>query len=95
MPATLLPNGTVLAAGGDTPVTTPTQNIVTETASSEIYDPVAGTWAATGSLTWARDAHTATLLPNGTVLAAGGAENRDVALKAGAVATAELYVPGH
>lgn len=64
--ATLLPNGTVLVAGGDTSVNTPT-------ASSEIYDPVAGTWAVTGSLTWGRASHTATLLPDGTVLAAGGA----------------------
>src|SRR5215813_14009149 len=55
--ATLLPNGKVLAAGG--------ANGVVTLASTELYDPASGTWAATGSLNTARSSHTATLLPDG------------------------------
>ena len=56
-------------------------------ASAELYDPASGTWTATGSLTTARDCHTATLLPNGKVLVAGGLT------MAAILASAELYDP--
>jgi hypothetical protein len=46
-----------------------------------------GTWANTGKLNSARVNHTATLLNNGEVLAAGGNDN------AGTLASAELYNP--
>ena len=57
-------------------------------ASAELYDPASGTWTATGSLATARVLHTATLLPNGKVLVAGGDNCGDLAL-----ASAELYDP--
>src|SRR5439155_18697386 len=55
-------------------------------ASAELYDPASGTWTATGSLNSARTNHTATQLPNGKVLVAGGLSN-------GALPSAELYDP--
>jgi hypothetical protein len=58
--ATLLPNGKVLIAGGNT-------------ASAELYDPATGTFTATSDMMAARTYHSATLLPSGKVLIAGGA----------------------
>src|SRR5205823_4218892 len=54
--------------------------------SAELYDPASGTWSATGSLNTARRQHTATLLPNGKVLVAGG-------YNGGYLTSAELYDP--
>jgi N-acetylneuraminic acid mutarotase len=78
--ATLLPNGSVLVAGGASGGTISTETL----SSAEIYDPATGTWTTTGSMTSARIYHTATLLPNGTVLVAGGS---------GSSASAEIYNP--
>jgi hypothetical protein len=80
--ATLLPNGKVLiAAGYDT-------NLAMARFWAELYDPVNGTWKATGDLATARFYHTATLLPNGKVLVVGGFSHTFQPL-----ASAELYDP--
>jgi len=57
-------------------------------ASAAIQAQASGTWTTTGSLNTARAAHTATLLPNGEVLVAGGQDASGAAL-----ASAELYNP--
>ncbi len=80
--ATLLNNGSVLIAGGS--------GGDNELASAELYNPANGangTFTTTGSLNTARYEHTATVLPDGTVLIAGGYGS------AGALASAEIYNP--
>src|SRR5579863_9063702 len=82
--ATLLQNGQVLVTGGDVK----SGSSSAPTASAEVYDSCAQTFTATGSMTDARVGHTATLLPNGKVLVAGGQNSRFVTQ-----ATADLYDP--
>ena len=69
--ATLLPDGTVLIAGGENGM-----NGIHEVASAELYDSRRRTWIATASMAAARRLHTATLLPDGTVLVAGEIRRR-------------------
>lgn len=69
--ATLLANGCVLFAGGQT-----LSNFsLTTVASAQWYNPVNGTWTSASALNAARDAQTATFLPNGKLLLAGGESN--------------------
>jgi serine/threonine protein kinase len=82
--ATLLSDGRVLVAGGSTPSGT---SDWTTLSSAEVYDPETGTFSPTGSMTTARRLQTATLLPNGQVLVAGGG------YKAGYLSSADLYDP--
>jgi hypothetical protein len=86
--ATLLPNGKVLVAAGEYVSTQFGRD--QRLASAELYDPASGTWTATGNLATARYLHTATLLPNGKVLVAGGA---GTGANPPPLATAELYDP--
>jgi Kelch motif/Bacterial Ig-like domain (group 2) len=90
--ATLLADGRVLIVGGTTspPASLSSAWLATGTvdlqgtATAEIYDPSAGSFSVTGSMAAARTFHTATLLPNGTVLIAGGG---------GENSAAEVYDP--
>ena len=81
---TVLTNGSVLAVGGQV-LGAPFATIRT----SELYDPAAGTWAATGSLTTSRANHIAIRLQNGKVLVAGGYTLQPSTR----LASAELYDP--
>jgi hypothetical protein len=81
--ATLLPSGKVLVAGGRTGPSA----VDAELSSAELYDPDAGTFATTGSMSAARSWPTATLLGNGKVLVVGGWDG------SAALASAELYDP--
>src|SRR4051794_35600591 len=62
---TTLRDGRVLAAGGN-------DAVVGSLRVAEVYNPASGTWRATGSMNTAHGGHTATLLPDGEVLVAGG-----------------------
>jgi hypothetical protein len=79
--ATLLADGKVLIAGGTTATGT---GDLQPTATAEVYDPSTGSFSAAGAMAAARSLHTATLLPSGNVLVAGGGDENS---------TAELYDP--
>jgi hypothetical protein len=83
---TLLASGQALVAGGYSGGWGVCNEDLT---SAELYDSIAGTWSPTGNMTVGRINFTATLLPNGQVLAAGG---RDCA--GNVRSSAELYTPG-
>ena len=84
-----LPNGKVLVAGGFEFTGGPSQ---TTTATAELYDPAAGTFAATGSLTTARTSFGFTRMANGKVLVAGGFTTIP-ASASNVTGTAEMYDP--
>jgi hypothetical protein len=81
---TLLPNGTFLVAGGCTGSCFSDQPGL---SSAEEY--IDGFWVRVASMTQSRVFQTATLLPGGTILVAGGGKNAD----SRATATAEFYTP--
>jgi len=91
---TLLPNGKVLLTGGGQPQGNSADIPI---ADAELYDASTGMFTATGSMTKARYGHTATLLPDGKVLIAGGegdACNGTTCIVSGSEASAEIYDPG-
>jgi hypothetical protein len=78
-----LADGRVLVAGGEG-----TSGPESPLTTAEVYDPATGLWTSTHSLNEAREDHSASLLPDGTVMVAGGyAGNYSV------LASAEIYDP--
>ncbi len=92
--ATRLNDGRVLIVGGRDgkgqpaqPVGAPPLPPLPDLTSAEIYDPAAGTFTPTGNLNTPRAYHTATLLPDGRVLIAGGQSDPPL------VGAVEIYDP--
>jgi hypothetical protein len=86
--ATALTDGRVLVAGGFNR----TGVSVSVLASAEVYDPGTQTWTTAPKMGTARAEQTATLLPGGQVLVAGG--DNVISGLFSPVASAELYDPG-
>jgi WD40 repeat protein len=87
--STPLPDGSVLIAGG-------WPNPGMSRTWADLYDPVSGTFSATGDMATGRCLHTATLLTDGSVLVAGGIENYDSVFRGTTprvLASVELYHP--
>jgi N-acetylneuraminic acid mutarotase len=89
--ATLLPNGKVLVAGGRNGSITIGGSAANVLTSTEVYDPATNGWSSAASMATARASHTATLLPNGKVLVAGGFQT--VGGDEPPEASAEIYDP--
>ena len=70
---TLLPDGRVLAAGG---VNATGDGDYVPLSSTEIFDPETNTWSPGPELSQPRSNHSATLMPDGSVLLTGGISER-------------------
>ena len=80
--ATLLLNGKVLLAGGQTSDTA-------NTTTAELFDPVTATTSVAASMSGPRSGHTATLLETGKVLVTGGITRPNGQV----LASSEIYDP--
>ena len=85
--ATLLSDGRVLVVGGSI-----AGGSFQPTASAELYEPGTGAWTAAGSMKMPRVYAAATLMPDGSVLLAGGFSGTSNNEPAGPMA-AELFDP--
>jgi len=88
--ATLMPNGQVLLAGGFINSIWDYSGISTSDNGAGLYDSATGVFSGTGNMTANRGDHTATLLADGKVLIAGGADTDPTGT---GLASAELYDP--
>lgn len=87
--STLLTNGRILVAGGQT-----LASISTITKTVVAYDPLEGSWEALPEMTTPRSGHTATLLKDGRVLVVGGLGNLlSQAVGGSLLIQAEIYDP--
>jgi N-acetylneuraminic acid mutarotase len=86
--ATLLPSGSVLITGGFSGCPYVPGPVL---ASAELFNPTTNTWSSAGSMATERVSFTASLLPNGKVLIAGGWSPHATPPT---VSSAELYDPG-
>jgi Galactose oxidase, central domain/Kelch motif len=86
--AVLLSNGSVLVVGGCV-----NDCLSATTRSAELYNPIAGTFTATGSMVQARAEFGVTLLANGKVLVAGGCTAYDANGCLAVTNKAEIYNP--
>ncbi|MBL9027589.1 MAG: hypothetical protein JNL21_35685 [Myxococcales bacterium] len=88
--ATLLADGSVVVIGGERLAAN--RDML---ASVERYDPASDTWTELAPLPEPRDNHTATLLPDGTILIVGGGKSNAIGIPSGEQVRAEvlLYDP--
>ncbi|AUX45251.1 uncharacterized protein SOCE26_067320 [Sorangium cellulosum] len=86
--ATLLPSGDVLVVGG---LQVPLGGAPDVALNAEVFDPRSQAWTQTAPLNVARASHTASLLPDGRVLVAGGQGLGDGSK---GLASVELFDPG-
>ncbi|HTY62785.1 MAG TPA: kelch repeat-containing protein [Acidobacteriota bacterium] len=85
--ATVLSDGRVLITGGCNNSNSAEVKCDNFLSTAEIYDPTTDSFSQTGSMSTPRYNHTATALPDGTVLVVGGSDGTK------ALASAEIYDP--
>lgn len=92
---TLLSDGRVLITGGSTPVIRGDNSRQHTTKSAEIYDSATGKFIEIASMKFSRKFHSATLLPDGRVMVAGGWSGNKVEKNFSGVFlnSAEIYDP--
>jgi serpin B len=88
--AVALPDGRALLTGGLTSAE-PAEGVFGAYSSAKLYDAASGTWSPTGLMGTARTEPAVALLPDGTVLVAGGAYVDDQGVRA--LRSAEIFDP--